>query len=294
MNGLVSLALALLLGQAPDLTDAPSLEEEALPESLPAPIENTAPAEQPPSSFQDPFAAPAPEAVQEVPPLPNNGEAPAAPAPTLSPDPNATIAPPAEPAFEDQPKPKDDFAFPENMEEERGPVSQDVVRSELLEQQTQPGTWHMGATLGGGMNVNNRRNQIHFQIDGGYRYSHHSEFGGIISYRFIKDKLLGFIGTYDYVWRMTNPPTTRIDVRAGGGLGWTLQAVSGSFTQGLFTLRLHGEALFYIWPTMALSSAAALEMFPFGFTTDGKAKNLLGGNGLPTQLMLGLGIRYEF
>jgi hypothetical protein len=145
-----------------------------------------------------------------------------------------------------------------------------------------------------GANVNKRHEQVHFEGNGGYRLREDLEIGGVLSYRFITDKLIGFIATGKKIWRITKAPSRRIDLAAGGGLGWTLRARSNTFTEGRFTLRAQGDAFFYVNPTMALTSAMAFEVFPFGITSDGEANNLMSSGGPPTQFILSVGMRWEY
>jgi hypothetical protein len=191
------------------------------------------------------------------------------------------------------PPPKKDFNFPD-LEEFKGPVTQEVVQKEQTYIGTPIGAWNLGLGVGMGINVNRRPQQVQFEVVGGYRLKSDLEVGGILSYRFIDDKLLGMIATGKKYWRITKAPEMRIDLGAGGGLGWTLRARSSTFTEGRFTVRAQGESLFYVTPVFALTTSAALEFFMFGITSDGEGVNLMNGGGPPTQFILVAGSRWEF
>lgn len=275
--------------ESPKLTNSGEAFQDPFAPSAPAPS-NITPSNVPPSNMapssspvvpsgSDPqFEEISPNAPSETVP---NGLAPSGVAPPNSVGP---IAPPPV---------KKDFSFPE-LEEFKGPVTQEVVQKEQNFIGTPVGAWNMGLGIGMGLNINRRNQQVQFETQGGYRLYEQFELGGVVSYRFINDALIGFIFTGNGFFRLTEPPGRRIDLKLGGGLGWTLRAPKTKFTEGRFTLRAQTGLLVYISPGFALTADAALESFIFSVDSNGDSTNLMKGGGAPTQLMLTLGSRWEF
>jgi hypothetical protein len=274
------------------------------------PAENPLPSESP--NLGSPVAEP-PKGINEI-PAPSTTLTPEptlepAPAPSLTPTPAPAATPPStfapppseEPVMEPElapppsmlpPAPKNDFSFPET-EEFQGPIDRNVVRTEFASASTRIGTYNLGLGLGAGFNMNKRHQQIHMEVNGGYRLYQYFEVGGIVSARFVKDKIIGMIAMAKGFYPLTGPSSLRMDFAYGGGLGWSLRAAHSTFNEGRLTVRLQSELLAYPFPKFAITLMTAFETFLLAAYSD-DTRNLMSNGGPPSQLILTLGTRWEF
>lgn len=285
---LKTLFFSLLIAQAdtqPPLTNSgenfkdPFAEEiqpeeatpsNTLPKSTPPAPQVTSPTQpSAPSSNDEPeFEDFAPQQNSNLPPPPLMEE----PAPTLT--------------------PKRDFNFPQ-IEQFKGPVDQEVLQLERSVENTRLHSWNMGVGLGMALNLNKRHQQIHSEVNGGYRLYRLFEVGGILSTRLMTDKLIGLIGTAKGFYTLARPQGMRLDLGYGGGLGWTFRAAHNTFNEGRFTVRLQTDFLFFPFPEFAIVLMSAYEGFLFSVFSDG-TENLMKKGGAPSQVLLTLGTRWEF
>src|SRR6185369_16057076 len=128
-------------------------------------------------------------------------------------------------------------------EDFQGPIDQNVANSEKSLYMTKIGSKNLGINLGAGVNLNKRHQQIHFEMNGGYRSYKNFEIGGILFGRVVKDNLIGLLVTGKGFQTIRKPPNSRIDFAYGGGAGWTLRSVDTSFNEGRLTIRVQGEFL---------------------------------------------------
>lgn len=266
-------------------------------------------------SFEDPFASPdAPGDATQIPsnPAPSEGtpppadfnSAPVAPAPSAAPvptppmAPSAPITPQAPPVAPPVAPPIQgpDFDFPD-IEEPRGARTENLESVRLLRRGTPVGSWIFSPEFGAGIEVNERPNQLHFELEGGYRLFENFDLNGVLSYRFFDDRVLSLLVMPSYAFRLTNQRQDyRIDLRTALGIGWALQGVRGSdFQIGNFPVKASVAGLFYITPKLAFSLSTDLEAWLFSVDTDGKSQNLLSAKGgVPTQFIPSIGLRWEF
>lgn len=290
--------------------EAPSAEEETTPDD----IETTDEAPMMEESAQQPadpvFPSEEPASTQETPaqtepPLERQNTVESQPLEEESPLENPEENP--EENFEESPKenleedfqpPVQNFEFPD-VEEPQGPVSQSVRDSELSQYRTQVGAWHMGFGTGFAANLNRRPSQFHGELYGGYRLWEDFDLGALLSMRARSDILLGFYATSKYYVRLTDPEQMRIELAMMAGLGWTLKEINDKFREGRFSFRTGVDGLFYVNPFFAIVSSLAMDTHLFAVDTDGEAVNLFKGQGgshggPPTQLLLLLGVRFDF
>jgi len=189
----------------------------------------------------------------------------------------------------------EEFQLPA-VEQPRGPISEDFGARETFDSSTEKGAWSFEFTAGLGANLKRRQNQIYFETKTGYRLDDKIELNGVVYMRFIKDRMLGFLFYPTYTWRVTKREAKRIDVYAGVGTGWTLLGLRGNdFQIGYWPLRVGGGGLYYLRPDFALVANMAVETYLLSVDTDGKYRGFLGSSdGMPTQVLLGAGVRWEF
>ncbi|MDB5036613.1 MAG: hypothetical protein JWQ35_141 [Bacteriovoracaceae bacterium] len=245
--------------------------------------ESVAPADRFASPPVDQFAPPPPAPVSSPTPLPQEVQPqPPAEPPTAAPMP-PEFAPPLK-----------SFDFPE-PEELKGPVSEDYLQARKMDAEIKKDTWNIGGAFGGGINMNRRDNQVDFEFSGGYRPREQLELGATIYYRFTKDALIGFLATGKWDFILRRSAASRIDFLPEVGLGWTLRIPpsTNKITEGRMPFRFGSEFLFYATPKFAITTHAAIETFLFSVDTHGNGTNFFRA-GLPTQLILLLGTRFEF
>ncbi len=251
-----------------------------------------------PSSFKDPFSEPTPEdsATPSLPPT----EPPTAPetlvppstqseAPVLPPPPKDFDAP-VEQVPVEEPR---DFQVPV-IEKDDVPVTQDIVESEKF-QASRTNRWNLMSGLGAAMNLNRRYQQFHVEASGGYRWDDHWEFAGLLSYRTVKDQLIGMMGLVRWAYAF-NWMGIRAEVLPHVGMGWSIRMKpSGTkFSEGRFTTRVGGDLLFYAMPDFAVVTGLSLESFLFLMSNDTGSESLLKNGGPPSQLILSVGTRWMF
>jgi hypothetical protein len=177
----------------------------------------------------------------------------------------------------------------------KGPVAEDYLASERARSETKAKTWNVNPSFGAGFNLNRRNNQVHFETSGGYRLDEIWEVGGAVYYRFVKDSLLGFVATGKRNFVLRDSRDLRIDCLAGGGLEWAMRKPpsTAKFSEGRMGFRLSSEFLFYPFPRFAITSLVGIESFLFSVTTKGDWTSFFR-KGLPTQLLVTVGTRWEF
>ncbi len=186
--------------------------------------------------------------------------------------------------------------FPE-VDEPSGPRTQDLDPLRDLGPGTEVGTWNLGIDLGGAINANRRPSQIHLEVEGGYRLLEKFDLNGILHYRFLKDKVLGFLVMPYYSWRLSDVfKTYRIDLRAGLGTGWLMRSFRGnSFQVGHLPVRASVSGLFYPSSRWAIVLSLDYEIWLLRVDSDGKSYNEFSNkNGLPMHFTPTAGIRFEF
>lgn len=251
-----------------------------------------------PSSFKDPFSEPTPEnsAAPNLPPT----EPPTAPetlvppstqseAPKLPPPPKDFDAP-VEQVPVEEPR---DFQVPV-IEKDDVPVTQDIVESEKF-RVSRTNRWNLMSGLGAAMNLNRRYQQFHVEASGGYRWDDHWEFAGLLSYRTVKDQLIGMIGLVRWAYAF-DLMGLRAEVLPHLGMGWSIRMKpSGTkFSEGRFTTRVGSDLLFYAMPDFAVATGLSLESFLFLMSNDTGSESLLKNGGPPSQLILSVGTRWMF
>ncbi|MGA0164119.1 MAG: hypothetical protein ACO3LE_07740 [Bdellovibrionota bacterium] len=187
------------------------------------------------------------------------------------------------------------FEFP-SEEEASGPVSQEVFRKKMSAQIAPKGAWFLSFRPQIGYNLNKRPFQLGFEVEGSYRFNEKFDLSLITGYRFLKDRLFGFVVLPSWNFQLTKESESRIDLRLGAGLGWYLQGVRGSdFQFGQFPIRLESQLAYYLNPKMALLFNVGFEMFLLRTETGGGTTNQLSEpGGMPMQGLVGFGMRFEF
>lgn len=257
--------------------------------------------------FKDPFADPEIGVPEEEPTEPETQEE--QPATEQEPDVQGSEAEPEAPSLEDSiepaagpsidapavKSPDEEFQLPA-VEQPRGPISEDFGAREIFDSSTKEGAWSLEFTTGLGANLKRRQNQVYLETKAGYRLDDHLELNAVGYFRFVKDRMLGFLFYPTYTWRVTKREAKRIDVYAGLGTGWTLLGVRGNdFQIGYWPLRVGSGGLYYLQPDFALVANLSIETYLMSVDTDGKYRGFLGGSdGMPAQILLGAGVRLEF
>lgn len=187
------------------------------------------------------------------------------------------------------------FEFPFE-EEASGPVSQEVFRKKMSAQIAPEGAWFLSFRPSIGYNLNKRPFQLGFEVEGSYRFNEKFDLSLITGYRFLKDRLFGFIILPSWNFQLTKDSESRMDLRLGAGLGWYLQGVRGAdFQFGQFPIRLESQLAYYLNPKMALLFNVGAEMFLLRTETGGGTTNQLSEpGGMPMQGLVGFGMRFEF
>jgi len=267
----------------------------------------------------DPFAQE--ESAQDLPPLEESGQT-TQPAPTS--DPSSPAARPSRPRFADPFKeapvpeetapvenrtsepmipaepapveivPKKDFEFPSINSSPQGPKTQEILRAEQASEVTPEGAWSLGFLGGGAFNANRRNNQAAFEFYTDYRIQNRGDLGVHLSYRVGGDWILGFLVTYKYFFRLTSDGIWRIELAPMAGLGWHALADKVKFNQGRMPIRYGAELVAYALPRFAVITQTVFESFLFGYDTEKKFKQYFTNGGLPTQILVTAGVRFEF
>lgn len=236
-----------------------------------------------PSTFEDPFS----ETEDQAP------EDPVSPPELL---PASPVGPAVSPSFEPSVENEEGqpFELPV-VEKESTPVTQDIVESESFAA-SRSGRWNLMTGLGAGLNVNRRYQQFHLELSGGYRWDDHWEFAGLVSYRTVKDQLVGMIGLVRWAYAFIIANGLRAEILPHAGMGWTIRMKpSGSkFSEGRFTLRAGADLLMYAKPDFAITAGISMESFLFLVDSDSGSQSLLKNGGPPSQLIFTVGPRWAF
>lgn len=187
------------------------------------------------------------------------------------------------------------FEFPFE-EEASGPVSQEVFKKKMSAQIAPAGAWFLSFRPQLGYNLNKRPFQLGLEVEGSYRFNEKFDLSLITGYRFLKDRLFGFVVLPSWNFHLTEDSESRIDLRLGAGLGWYLQGVRGSdFQFGQFPIRLESQLAYYLNSKMALLFNVGFEMFLLRTETGGATTNQISEpGGMPMQGLVGFGMRFEF
>lgn len=189
--------------------------------------------------------------------------------------------------------PKKDFEFPAMNSSPQGPKTQEILRAEQASEVTPEGAWSLGLLGGGGFNLHRRNNQAAFEFFTDYRIQNRGDLGVHISYRVGGDWVLGFLVTYKYFFRLTQEGAWRIEVAPMAGLGWHALADKVKFNQGRMPIRYGAELVAYALPRFAVITQTVFESFLFGYDVERNFKHYFSNGGLPTQILVTAGVRFE-
>lgn len=248
-----------------------------------------------PEPAEDPFAAPPADQPIEQEPL---GESPFSPEETINepeaPNPFAPEAPLEDSVFESPqapaivPEPK----FAPKKEEGFGPVSEEFLKRKQFGRPQTKNQWSLSFDTGLALDVQNRENQAHFEFEGGYGLSERLELKAALYYRFVKDRLLGFLIMPSYRIYLSEPGERRWEWQPALGIGWTLQGVSGSdFQIGLFPIRFANSFVFYAMENFALTANLDLETYVYRTETGGESEFRFDDP--LAQAIVSVGVRYD-
>lgn len=251
----------------------------------------------PEASEPEPQPQPAPAPPPEPQPAPAVDQAePATPAPVPAPAP--APSPSLRPSGPQIQTPSDNFNMPA-PEPEQGPADQEFTTKAKFQEGTAKGTWFLDFSTGGGFNIQRRPNQLHHEIEGGRRLFKQFELSGVLYWRHdlgFDERNLGLLVYPSWTFRLNKGGDKRFDLRTGIGTGWILTGIRGSdFQLGYFPIRLGANLIAYGYANFAIFFGADLEFYLFTIDTDGNYEGLLGSSeGVPTQAMAQLGVRFEF
>lgn len=248
--------------------------------------------------FQDPFSE---TPMEEVPPPPAPSASPeiapqssaSSPSPAASPETNTELNPLSAPNSSPASSPRV-IEFPE-PEEVGGPKAQDYFEAEALGQRNRVGTWNLGGAFGMGYRINKVPNQVHMELNGGYRIEKDWELGGVVSYRFVSQWFLSFLVMAKYIWTLSKSQNFQIDWAPSFGTGWTHFSLNAKeFTRVRWAWRINSDFLFYASPQFALVGLVGLETYILDYISGEGFSNPGRGGGWPTAGLFGLGVRFEF